>query len=408
MTNTRISGECGQVFHIARVWGSRHGGSIYARAMVEALIEKGWRVTLIAEQFLDPDDSRMNRLEQVRLAAFFRRGLRVLPRRLVEISRLWKRITNTPGALVIAQGDLPRITYVLLQFRVPLIFARQDGILTCPGNNRFLHRSRTVCGRPAGSQCLVIHRKEGCLGSFSLPKQLGRLAFRLRDRLLLRCIRGFVTVSRYGARVHGKAARVLYPPCSSGTAAPLGSERDLHRLIFCSRLEKVKGAQDAIRILGLLPESYRLEVLGDGPERGRLSGLAAELHLERRVRFHGWVDRGTRDLALASAGALLMPSLWDEAFGMAGIEALTQGTPVVAYDVGGISEWCRDGAGVLVPCGNVARAAAAVVEMTEDRRRWGVRSVAARRVVELQFPAGRFGRDLEEILEDVIGRDRRS
>jgi len=370
--------------------------------MVEALISKGWRMTLVAEQFLDPDDSRVNQLEQVRLDAFFRRGLRILPRRLVEISRLWKRITNTPGALVIAQGDLPRITYVLLQFRVPLIFVRQDGILTCPGNNRFLQRSRTVCGRPAGLQCLAIHRKEACLGSLSFLEQVGRLAFRLRDRLLLRHIRHFAGNSRYIARVHRKAARVLYPSCSSGTQQQLVAERNPHRLVFCGRLEQVKGAADSLQILSLLPEWFHLEILGDGPEQERLRNLASTLRIAERVRFHGWLAPAARDRVLASAGALLIPSLWDEAFGMAGIEALAQGTPVVAYDVGGISEWCRDGAGVLVPCGHITRAAAAVLAMTEDLARWELHSRAARRMAETEFPAGRFARELDEILENVL------
>jgi glycosyltransferase involved in cell wall biosynthesis len=55
---------------------------------------------------------------------------------------------------------------------------------------------------------------------------------------------------------------------------------------------------------------------------------------------------------MASAGAVVMPSRWDEAFGMVGIEAFAQGTPVLAYNVGGIAEWCTPDAGYLVPCGN--------------------------------------------------------
>ena len=187
----------------------------------------------------------------------------------------------------------------------------------------------------------------------------------------------------------------------TATILPSDSNRDLRRLVFCGRLETVKGAADAVRILSLLPDRFTLEILGDGPERGRLGKAVQDLQLGNRVRFRGWVDALTRDACLAASGVLLMPSLWDEAFGMAGLEALAQGTPVVAYDVGGISEWCHDGAGRLVPCGDVRQAAKAVQELTENPIRWAAHSQAAKRIARLEFPTGRFGHELSEILSQL-------
>jgi glycosyltransferase involved in cell wall biosynthesis len=348
---------------------------------------------------LDPRQAE----QRVILQAFFKRGLLVLPRKMAEFRKVWKLITTAPEPLVIVQGDLPRVFYLMLQLRAPLLFIRQDGILSCPGNNRFLRRSRSVCRARFGVSCLSVHRKEECLGGLSLIQQLGRMATRTRDRLLLSCIRNFVGSSRYIARVHGRPQRVLYPPRLGGAGKLIAIGRNRHRLAFCGRLEEVKGAGDAVGILSLLPDQYHLEILGDGPERGRLGKLVEDLQLGSRVRFLGWVDRVTRDQVLASAGVLLMPSLWDEAFGMAGIEALAQGTPVVAYDVGGISEWCQDGAGVLVACGDIRRAAAAVRGLTDDPIRWAGCSEAAKRASVLRFPTSRFGSDLEELLREVLG-----
>ena len=395
-----ISCKPGHVFHLSKVWGSRHGGSFYSRALVDELIKKGWKVTLLAEQFADAAKSP----ERVRLAALFRRGLRVCPRKAAEILNLWKLVAHTARGLVIVQGDLPRVTYLFLQLWVPLIYIRQDGILNCPGNNRFLRRSRSLCRRPFGLSCLRVHRKEDCMGTVSFLRQVGRLAFRLRDRFLLHGLRCFVANSRYIAQVHGQPERVLYPPRSSGSKCGFPSKRDLRRLVFCGRLEWAKGAEDAIRILSRLPGEFCLEVLGNGPERGRLENLVEDLHLGQRVKFDGWVDRVIRDNTLASAGTFLMTSLCDEAFGMAGIEALAQGTPVVAYDVGGVSEWCRGEAGVLVPCGDVRRAAEAVREVTQDTAHWAIRSRAARQLAEKEFPVERFGRELDELLKEVMRR----
>jgi glycosyltransferase involved in cell wall biosynthesis len=407
VTTEQSSKVVGQLFFISRVWKSRHGGSLYGRQLVNELLRRGWRVTLLAERFDDDTKSRGSQryephAERVWLEAFFRRGFLNWRRRISETLTLWKRIAHTPGALVIVQGDLPRVLYLLLQLRVPLIFIRQDAILTCPGNNRFLRRSRAVCRRPFGVACLGTHRKEGCLEGLSLPRQVGRLAFRARDSLLLRQIRHFVVNSNCMVAAHRRPGFVLYPPrlvCQENGGA---AARDLHRLVFCGRLEEAKGAADAVRILSLLPVQFYLEILGDGAECERLARMVQEYHLGNRVKFRGWVDSLTRDRILVSAGVLLMPSLWAEAYGMVGMEALAQGTPVVAYDVGGVSEWCRGQAGILVRCGDVGRAAMAVRGLTEDPIRWAIHSSAAKRVAELEFPTDRFGRELDQLLREVL------
>ena len=425
------------LFHISRVWGSRHGGSVYSRRLAQELHDQGWRVTLVAERFdlppqlldaLDANAAPCNHeacarslhsgvrssdvlyengprnkslIKSVRLKHFFRRNPGAWLPKALEAAGLCRQILAAPGALVIVQGDLPRLIYLWLQLWVPLIFIRQDGILTCPGNNRFLQRSRAVCRQPAGWSCLGTHRKEGCLGDLPWPRQVARLAFRLRDRVLLRGIRHFVGNSHYTVRAHCRPGAVLYPSRAGSKEPGKQPERDLHRLVFCGRLEAVKGAEEALRILSLLPEPYYLEILGDGPERGRLAKAAWDLQLDHRVAFRGWVDEPTRDRWLAAAGVLLMTSLWDEAFGMAGLEAMAQGTPVVAYDVGGVSEWCGGDAGELVRCGDVRRAAVAVLQLTRDTAHWTVHSGAALQVANQQFPVGRFEHELAKMLAEL-------
>jgi glycosyltransferase involved in cell wall biosynthesis len=137
-------------------------------------------------------------------------------------------------------------------------------------------------------------------------------------------------------------------------------------------------------------------------ERQRLREEVKRCGLDGRVNFHGWVDAAIRDSWLGSAGAVLIPSLCAEAFGMVGPEAFAMGTPVVAYDVGGISEWCREGAGILVECGDVAQAASAVLRLTHDRGAWDVWSAAAQRIADEQFLPSRFGAELDAILNHVF------
>jgi glycosyltransferase involved in cell wall biosynthesis len=108
--------------------------------------------------------------------------------------------------------------------------------------------------------------------------------------------------------------------------------RDPLLLLSVGRLQGYKRVDAAIRALALLEESYRLAVIGDGPERAALTGLAADLGLAGRVIFAGratdgelvdWYRRASVVLALSSA----------EAFGMTVLEAVAAGRQVVSSGI---------------------------------------------------------------------------
>ncbi len=391
----------GHAIHISRVYGSHHGGSIYSEVLLDALVEQGWKVTLVAERFEPTVLSAKARLKRVCLNWFFRQGIRSPLGRWLDIARLFRLLREGQTVLVVVQGDLPRLVYTLLQYVVPVIFVRQDAILTCPANDRFLRNSRTICPRRAGFSCLAVHRRENCLSNLGLIHRMGRIVFRLRDRFFLKRLRHFVGNSKYILRVHERDGTVLYPPRLS-TPAKAVPDRDLCRLAFCGRLEAAKGAEDAIRILSLLPEVYRLIILGDGQGLTSLHELARTSGISNRVAFHGWVDRLQRDAVFASSGLLLLPSLCSEAFGMVGLEAFVQGTPVVAYDVGGISEWCKPGAGILVPCGDLNGAARAITTLTRSAEDWRQYSFAAKAFAESNFTSAEFRRKAVALIESVV------
>lgn len=387
------------ILHVARVYGSRHGGSAYSEEMVRVLVQSGCKVTIIAEEC--HSEKPAGGLSFVRLPAFFRSGPRHWIRRFFDIGNLWRLALNQRDTVVVVQGDLPRINYLYLQLLRPLVFIRQDAILTCPANNRFLPQSRRICDKRLGMSCLSVHKCEGCFGSLSLLHRVGRIAYRWRDLLLLRLFRHFVVNSHYMATCHGREALVVYPPNLAVPQVSSDNPRILKQVVFCGRLEGTKGAEDSIRIMAMLPPDYTLEVLGDGPQREMLAGLSDELGLAERVRFRGWVTAEQRDAVLASSGVLLVPSLGSEAFGMVGIEAFTQGTPVVAYEAGGIPEWCDSKAGALVPCGDTKRAGSAIRRICDNPSDWLSYSNAARQVATKQFPISRFGSEMLRLINGV-------
>ncbi len=117
----------------------------------------------------------------------------------------------------------------------------------------------------------------------------------------------------------------------------------------------------AARWRGRRPEP-QLVIAGTGPMAGRLSDQAAELGVD--VRFLG--SRDDVPGLLAAADVLALPSRW-EGQPLILQEALRAGRPVVATDVGGVRDLAGDGAALLVPTGDPAALAAAVLSVLDDR-----------------------------------------
>jgi len=141
-------------------------------------------------------------------------------------------------------------------------------------------------------------------------------------------------------------------------------------IVFLGRLRRYKGAQHAIRALAVVRgevKNARLDVVGDGPYRGPLEGLAASLGLTPHVRFLGALPHARKVEALNSAQVAVAPSP-REGWGLTVIEANACGTPVVASKSPGLVESVRDGeTGLLVPHGDVPALAAALVLLLRDR-----------------------------------------
>lgn len=118
-------------------------------------------------------------------------------------------------------------------------------------------------------------------------------------------------------------------------------------IIGCAgRLVKEKGIDILLEALETLPESYRLAVAGDGPERQPLEHLAQQLGLKGRVH---WLGRCDNMLKFYHAiDVFCMPSR-QEGLPLALLEAQACGKPVIASDVGGIPDLICPHSGHLIP-----------------------------------------------------------
>jgi glycosyltransferase involved in cell wall biosynthesis len=134
---------------------------------------------------------------------------------------------------------------------------------------------------------------------------------------------------------------------------------DVVGLVLASLVHR-KGIDVLLEALARQPAEpvLRLWIAGDGPERARLEQLARARGLERQVRFLG--QRDDKNDLLAACDLFLMPSR-AEGLGVAALEAMAMGRPVVAGRVGGLADLVLDGVtGRLVSPGDVDALASVV------------------------------------------------
>jgi glycosyltransferase involved in cell wall biosynthesis len=309
--------------------------------------------------------------------------------------RFLRTVRALKPALCLVLTDRPRLAYRLAGRWTRVVFFVQDVTHTCPGDppHRYLKVSRSACARPAGLPCLGVDRVEGCLGDRVWWRKLYRIAHSALSARLLSGIDTIVTQSSFSEalvrRGLSRSARVIVHPrihrAAPATGLPDKPEEARRLLGFVGRVETYKGILEAIEILALLPEIYCLQIIGSGGAEPEARRLVRERGLERRVAFIGWLERAEAARAVAACGVVLVPSLWAEAFGMVGPEALFLGTPVVAYGVGGVPEWCDGALARAVPLGDRVAAARAVVDITGDPERWKQLCHEARDFGQLQF-----------------------
>jgi len=170
-------------------------------------------------------------------------------------------------------------------------------------------------------------------------------------------------------------------PCHRATLAPEGEKIVMH----ISNFRPVKRIHDVVEVFARLAERIpaRLVLVGDGPERPRAEGRARELGVEDRTTFLG--KHASVDELLACADLFLLPSE-SESFGLAALEAMACGCPVVASRAGGIPEVVEDGrGGLLFPVGDVEAMGEAGAAILGDDGKWASFSREARATAEERF-----------------------
>lgn len=167
------------------------------------------------------------------------------------------------------------------------------------------------------------------------------------------------------------------------------------------RLSAEKGFDVLLRAAARVP-GIQVVLVGQGPEAASLQALADELGIAERVRLTGWVEDSREYLVGYDLFAL--PS-HTEGFPLTTLEAMLSGIPVVASDVGGVSESViHERTGLLVRPGDVDGLAVALQRLVDDapfRQRLADEGQA---LVRERFTSPTMARRWEALYEEVLSR----
>jgi len=299
---------------------------------------------------------------------------------------------------------------------VPVVVTVHNYRLLCVSGDLF--RDGAPCHACPGRRVpgpAVVH---GCYRGSSLatlPVTLGTVAHRRAWRTK---VSAYVFVSEAQRRAH---AGLGLPPervfvkwnLVPSLPAPAHATRQ-HLVAFLGRLDPAKGVPLLMeawdRFRAEAPGSrLRLVIAGAGPLAGAVTTWAAD---RSSVRAVGLLDPGQCASLLAEARAVVVPSRWEETFGLVAVEAMAAGVPAVAAGHGSFPELIRDGVdGVLFDPREAAGLVGALHDVDAHPDRWETYGRHARRSYEERFDPERNLDDLLRIyrfaLDHPVGSDGR-
>ncbi|OQA36002.1 MAG: Glycogen synthase [Parcubacteria group bacterium ADurb.Bin326] len=140
-------------------------------------------------------------------------------------------------------------------------------------------------------------------------------------------------------------------------------------ILSFGRLDETKGFEDLIRAVASLKEGApKIKIAGSGPEEAKLNVLIQEFGLTEKAELLGKKDKPELARLIAEAKFVCFPTRVHETFGLAALESLAYGKPVVASRAGALTELIRDEEnGILFDAGNIDQLASAITKLNDPK-----------------------------------------
>jgi glycosyltransferase involved in cell wall biosynthesis len=236
----------------------------------------------------------------------------------------------------------PAVYYAARRAGVPLVQTLHNYRLLCP--SAVLFRQGAVC--EACLHLTLAHPavRYGCYrGSRAASAAVATTS--ALQRVLgtwHRCVDLFVALTDFA---RGKFIQGGLPPDRIVVKPNFAPDRRVERVdgdyaLFVGRLSPEKGVQPLLAAWQRLGGRIRLRIIGDGPDA---PAVTAAIRAGVAVDYLGRQGPDAVSAAMAGAKFLIFPSIWYETFGLTIIEAYAAGLPVLASDMGAMSDLVREG-----------------------------------------------------------------
>jgi glycosyltransferase involved in cell wall biosynthesis len=362
---------------IAEYLGSRGGTEEYIRSVGEGLVDRGHRIDVLYQHKTEVQGTDWQRFVNL---------VGAIPAPAGSINRRpWLRSyleSFKPDLLYVHNVPFTEDIMAVASERVPVARYVHDFRPVCLRTSKVFPISRQNCTRALGVGCLLHACSIGPGRGGRMPVSWNHFRSKLADRQAslqmdrIMVASGFMRdlLVRNGFSPEQISVLPYFCPMPPGSKPPEFVAAS--RLLYVGQIQRFKGLAVLLEALRWLPAEVTLDVAGDGPWRPFCEAKVTSWGLRERVRFHGWTDREQLAALMRQVQMVVVPSIWNEPFGIVGLEAMLHAKPVVAFDVGGIREWLVDNqTGILVKetsAESLARAISELCKSPEVSRAMGI------------------------------------
>lgn len=254
---------------------------------------------------------------------------------------------QNPDLVLVHQVLNPHLINLLTRIKPSIRFVHGFKLI-CPDGKKTLKNGEAICPFPLSYLCQIRAYQYRCMPrnlirGLALIQRAKRMASLHQERSRMLVASGFMR----DILVYNGFAKERIEIIPLFTVLPHLAISDFAEpepvILAMGRLVPSKGMDYLIRAFSRISARAKLAILGEGPALGNLKRLTQELQLSDRVSFPGWIPHDQLPDFYQKSTVVVVPSVTPESFGMVGIEAMSYGKPVLAFDVGGISEWLKHG-----------------------------------------------------------------
>jgi glycosyltransferase involved in cell wall biosynthesis len=368
---------------------SFNGGSgSYIAAIAESFASRGHAVCRMHSAGSEGDSGHSNE-ETVFVPGLFGFNYKNTSKGLRKIRQAVR--SCKPDIIYVHQVLNPHVISLLADL-APTIRFEHGFRLSCPSGRRDARARDNICRYPFSYRCMFRAHTQRCM-----PRNpflaLKRIADVYRNIEAHKKIEKIIVASGYikdlltSSGLSPEQIEIIPYFVDLPKEPQLPRTQGKPVVLFVGRMELEKGAECLLEAVSRIGRSTKVVLAGEGCEAEKLKAMAQRLP-EHEFEFPGWAGGEALVELYRAASVVVVPSVWPEPFGIVGIEAMSHAVPVVAFDVGGISEWLQDGkTGFLVPRKNIDKLAARIRTVLDDASLAEQLGRQGRAVMEKRFTA---------------------